>query len=121
MGILGQEVKMYIAEMMQSALDGFIQSSVIPRLNNVQTAVVSSSSKSTKMLNGTGKYNALAYLGMTVQDEVSDMLKMLDSNEHETFKFNTLLSKLNVLRLQFPFMNFTLRMETMRDLMKHQV
>jgi len=119
-GILGQEAKIYIAETMRSALDGFMQSSIIPRLNNVQTTVVSSSSKSAKMLNGTGKYNALAYSGMTVQDEVSDMLKMLDSNEHETIKFNTLLSKLNALQIQFPFMNFTLRMETMRDLMKHK-
>jgi len=55
-----------------------------------------------------------------MQDEVSDMLKMFNSNEHEMIKFNTLLAKLNTMQQQYPFMNFTLRMETMRDLMKHK-
>ena len=120
MGVLGHEAKLFIAEMMRLAFDGIIQSSFIPRMNSVQAAVVSTSSKSAKMLSGIGKFNALAHSGLTTQDEVSDMLKMFDSNEHETIKFNTLLAKLNTMQQQYPFMNFTLQMETMQDLMKHK-
>jgi len=36
------------------------------------------------------------------------MLKMLDSNEHKTIKFNTLKAKLTAMQQQYPFMNFTL-------------
>jgi len=60
------------------------------------------------MLNGIGKENAIAFSGLTIQDEVSDMLKMLDSNEHEMIKFNTMKAKLTAMQQQHPFMNFIL-------------
>jgi len=72
------------------------------------------------MLNGIGKENAIAFSGLTIQDQVSDMLKMLDSNEHEMIKFNTMKAKLTAMQQQHPFMNFILRMEMMRDMMKHK-
>jgi len=55
-GVLGHKAKLFIAEMMRSAFDGIIQSSFIPQMNSVQAAVVSTSSKSAKMLSGISKF-----------------------------------------------------------------
>jgi len=116
---LDHEAKVFIMELVQSAIDGIVQSSLIPQLNSMQL-IISPSSKSAKMLNDIGKYNAIAYLGLTVQDEVSNMLKMLDSNEHEMIKFNTMKAKLMAMQQQYPLIQFTLWMETMREMMKYK-
>jgi len=66
-GGLGQEAKLYITESVRSAIDGIIHSSLIPRLNSIQApAVIPSSSKSARMLNGVGKENAIAFSGLTI-------------------------------------------------------
>jgi len=83
-------------------------------------SIISPSSKSAKMLNSIGKYNSIAFSGLTIQDKVSNMLKMLNSNEHEMIKFNTMMAKLNAMQQQYSFMQFTLQMEMMREMMKHK-
>jgi len=72
MEALGHKAKAFIMESVQSAIDGILQSSLIPRLNGVQQVILPSSA-SAKILNGIGKYNAIACLGLTVQDKVSDI------------------------------------------------
>ena len=73
-----------------------------------QQSLPSTSGKSTKLLNGTGLFHAKGFSGLTIQEEVSDMLRILDSNEHETMKFQLLKKQLQLLQKQNQFMSFTL-------------
>jgi len=112
-------VRELIAESVKSALDGMFASNFFQRIA-ANSNGITAGGKSAKLLNGVGKYNALAWMGGTVQDEVSDMLKVLDGTEHETIKFNQLKAGLESMQWKNQFMQFTLRKETVREFMRHQ-
>jgi len=59
-------------------------------------------------------------MGAAVQDEASDMLKILDGMEHEMVKYNQLKASLENMQWKNWFMQFTLQRETVREFMWHQ-
>jgi len=42
------------------------------------------STKTAKLLHGASLHNVKGFLGLTIQDDISEMLQISDSNEHET-------------------------------------
>jgi len=108
-----------IAESVKSALNGIFTSNFFHRIA-ANSNGITAGGKSVKLLNGEGKYNALAWMGGMVQDEVSDMLKILDGTEHEMVKFNQLKASLENMQWKNQFMQFTLQRETVREFMRHQ-
>jgi len=112
-------VRELIAESVKSALDRIFASNFFHRIA-ANNSGMAAGGKSVELLNGEGKYNALTWLGVTVQDEVSDMLKILDSTEHETVKFNQLKACLENMQWKNQFMQFTLQRDTVREFMRHQ-
>jgi len=112
-------VQELIAESVESALNGIFASNFFHCIA-ANSSGITAGGKSVKLLNGDGKYNALAWMGGMVQDEVSDMLKILDGTEHEMVKFNQLKASLENMQWKNQFMQFTLRKETVREFMRHQ-
>jgi len=76
--------------------------------------------KSIKLLNGANKFPILAWCGLSIQDEVPEMLRILDSNEDILTKFNALDQRLRMAQKENYFMNYTLCTETVKDFIKHQ-
>jgi len=91
-------------------------SNIVQKLTNSQN-LITTSGKSVKLLKGESTYNALAYSGLMAEDQVSDMMKMLDSNESKNVKYNTLRAKLQELQHRNTFMQFTLCKETVKEMM----
>ncbi len=112
-------VQEMIAESVKSALDGIFASNFFHHIATNSNGITAGG-KSVKLLNREGKYNALAWMGGMVQDEVSDMLKILDGTEHEMVKFNQLKASLENMQWKNQFMQFTLQRETVREFMQHQ-
>jgi len=54
--------------------------------------------KTAKLLHGTSLHNVRGFSGLTVQDDVSEMIRILDSNEHEMVKIHALKKKLILLQ-----------------------
>jgi len=82
--------------------------------------VIAASGRIVKLLNGESKYNVLAWMGAMLQDDVSNMLKVLDGMEHEIVKYNQLKTSLEKMQWKNTFMQFTLQRETVREFMLHQ-
>jgi len=76
--------------------------------------------KSIKLLNRANKFPVLAWCGLTIQDEVPEMLRILDSSKDILTKFNALDQRLRMAQKENYFVNYTLRTETVKDFIKHQ-
>jgi len=90
-----QQINNMLARVVESTLRGWKDSNT--GMNNAQVqSEIMASGKSTKLLNGASLHMAGGFSGLLMQDPVSDMLHVLDSNKHETVKHNTLKKKLHL-------------------------
>jgi len=83
------------------------------------TGGLHTSGKSVKILNGTNRFSLLGFCGLTLQDEVPDIFKILDSNDDPTAKFQALEDLLLMAQHGNALINFTLRKETFKDIKQH--
>jgi len=72
------------------------------------TGGLHTSGKSVKILNGTNRFSLLGFCGLTLQDEVPDIFKILDSNDDPTAKFQALEDLLLMAQHGNALINFTL-------------
>jgi len=78
-----QQINDMLARAVESTLRGWRDSNT--GMNNAQVqGAIMASRKSPKLLNGASLHAARGFSGLLLQDPVSDMLRVLDSNEHET-------------------------------------
>jgi len=89
-----------------------------PSSNN-GTSGLQLSGKSTKILNGTNRFSLLGFCGLTIQDEVPEIFRILDSNEDPTTKFQALEDLLLLAQHGNALVNFTLCKETFKDIKQH--
>jgi len=71
-------------------LSGLQQNVNMLGMNNMMQGTILSSTKSMKMLSRASKYQVIAWTGLTLQDEVPELLRILDSNESMTIKMQVL-------------------------------
>jgi len=81
---------------------------------------ITTSGKHTKLLKGAGRFPIYGFCGRTMDQNIPDMITFLDSNEDETTKYNELKKRLKQFQSRNAFMTFTLRKDTVKDLMKHR-
>jgi len=114
-----QQINDMLARVVESTLRGWKDSNT--GMNNAQVqSEIMASGKSKKLLNGASLHRAGGFSGLSMQDPVSDMLHVLDSNKHKTVKLNTLKKKLHLAQWQNPMVIFMLWKEMVNDFMKHQ-
>ena len=100
-------------------LSGLQQNVNMLGMNNMMQGTISSSTKSMKMLSGASKYQVIAWTGLTLQDEVPELMRILDSNESMTIKMQALENRLRAVQRENILVNFTIRKETVKDLQNH--
>ena len=113
----------YVDANIASIVSGMVQATLAnlqqqPGIGN-GTGGLQLSGKSAKILNGTNCFSLLGFCGLTIQDEIPEIFRILDSNEDPTTKFQALEDLLLLAQHGNALVNFTLRKETFKDIKQH--
>jgi len=73
----------------------------------------------TRLLSGAHQHSARGLCGLTIQDELPELMRILDSYEDPQTKFNAVRNRLQTAQRAEKWINFTLRTETVKDFIKH--
>jgi len=77
------------------------------------------SGKTAKMLHGSYRDHLLGFFGQSMHKDVTEIFRILDSNEDWMTKTNELENRLSFEQCDNPLMGFTLRKDTVKDLAAH--
>jgi len=122
-GQTGQGHNQFIDAHIASIMSGVVQAtlSTVQQQTGIGNATggLHLSGKTAKILNGTNRFSLLGFCGLTIQDEVPEIFRILDSNEDPTTKFQALEDLLTLAQQGNALINFMLRKETFKDIKQH--